>query len=43
VLGEDGLEEPSLRELARVIKAGLCIEACFKTRLPLQSKALEAI
>jgi hypothetical protein len=24
------LEEPSLAELARVIKAGACIEACFK-------------
>src|SRR6266436_296478 len=27
---KEGLEEPSLRELARVIKAGMCIEASFQ-------------
>ena len=29
---EAELEEPSLAELARVIKAGACIEASFQTR-----------
>jgi hypothetical protein len=29
-VSEAELKEPSLAELARVIKAGVCIEACFK-------------
>jgi len=29
-MSKENLEEPSLMELARVITAGLCIEASFK-------------